>query len=391
MIKFFWIGFFLLSFLSACSLKPAPALETLETPPETSREEAAEKKAETPPASTEKESGFDLPDFTPVDSVPDSGTQTSDSAAAEIPPVKSETNLYFEIPALVEKTFASVDSLLKEGNVKRASELLESFVVLSPLWKEWMDRTAVLTNQIQERSAKVKEEFQPLIFQIINMNASGASYALVREFTDSLAAFSPGDSLIAWAHREREKSFRFNYAKADKEKTAIFSCLKSEGDYDNAEAQITRLIQNYPEFADTLGLAAALLKVAQMRLEESEQSKKFWETHDPSAAFAQAKKKAENKNYLAAKKDFVQLKSSNLRAGAVEELEKLGELYCSEQRTRAAHLFKESRKLKEKEQANQKTKEAISLLDRCLEEFPENKQSKTVIQNKQLLFRELAP
>lgn len=391
MKKFFAIGFSLLVFLSACSLTPAPPLETLQTPPEALRDEAAEQKADAMAAEKKDSAGFELPAFTPVDSAQASGVQTPDSVAAENPPVKSGKNLYFEIPVLAEQTFASVDSLLNEGDVKRATELLESFVVLSPLWKEWMDRATLLMNQIQERSAKVKEEFQPLIFQIINMNAAGASYALVREFTDSLSALSPGDSLVAWANREKEKSFRRNYAKADKEKTEILSRLKSEGNYDAAETQITRLIQSYPEFADTLGLESALLKVAQMRLEESEQSKKFWETHDPEQAFAQAKKKAEDKKYLDAKKDFLQLKSSVLRPRAVEELEKLGELYCSEQRTQAANLFKESRKPKDREQANQKIKDAISLLDRCLVEFPENKQSKTVIQNKQLLLRELTP
>jgi hypothetical protein len=83
----------------------------------------------------------------------------------------------------------------------------------------------------------------------------------------------------------------------------------------------------------------------------------------------------------------VKLKASVLRKESLGALDSLAEIYCTRERTTASTLFSKSKQHPEK--AKDLLAAAIAALDRCLTEFPENKQHNKVVENKMFLEKEL--
>jgi len=299
----------------------------------------------------------------------------------------AEPDIYQEIPRLVERALFRSDSLLAAGNTDAAAEIIEKFLVLKPLWQEWTERVSRMESKIRARQISKSELLKPLTLQIINLNAVSASYETVTQYTDSLIAMNPPDSLVAWAKNQALIAYHKTYAKVQTEKQNALNLARDKALFDEAEKAMMQIIMRFPSFVDTLQLKLSLMTISNMRMEESENDKAFWKTRDPQKAFAEAQELERKGKYLDAKTKWIKLKASSLRKKAMEALDSLAETYCTQERTSASNYFSKSRQHSEK--AKEYLTQAIAALDRCLTEFPDNKQREKVLENKTFLQKEL--
>ncbi len=318
---------------------------------------------------------------------PDKALPDSLKRDSLVPPTITEPDIYQEIPHLVERALFRADSLLAVGNTDAAAEIVEQFSVLKPLWEEWTARVSRMEAKIRTQQISKSEQLKPLTLQIINLNAVSSSYETVVQYTDSLIAMNPPDSLVAWAKNQALLAYHKTYMKVQTEKQNALNLARDKALFDDAEQAIMGTIMRFPSFVDTLQLKLSLMTISNMRMEESENDKAYWKTHDPQKAFAEAQELESKGKYLEAKTKWTKLKASSLRKKSMVALDSLGETYCTQERTSASNLFSKSRQHPEK--AKENLTQAIAALDRCLTEFPDNKQREKVLENKAFLQKEL--
>ena len=170
---------------------------------------------------------LNTPENTPAtsDVGPADNTQSS-SAAAQVP------DPYTAFPKLVEEVFAHAASLYKAGLTDSASAYLEKFRILKPMWKVWFDKADTLLNEFGKERAEKAKAFEPLVFQIQNMNRAQTAYSMVAETADSLIALAPGDSLTGWANAQKQIAYKNTLAKAKKEYDSIKALADNQATID---------------------------------------------------------------------------------------------------------------------------------------------------------------
>lgn len=314
-------------------------------------------------------------------------TSTTDSILEEKQLV---VNPYRDIPALVEFVLKYADTLLSKGNSDSAAAYLEQFIVLKPLWDGWQAQAQDLYSKTKQTQALRAEEFKSLTLQILNMNSVGASFDLLKTFTDSLILMNPGDSLVFWAQKQNQIALQKNLKKARQEKEKILAEANKSNEFKTAQEQIVQLKTRYHYFEDSLQLQSTLVQLKEMEASISEQDKLFWQTNDPQKSLEQAEKWIAEKNYSKARTILIKLKSSVLRQKSLEQMEVLAESFCNEERKKTSVLFQASQKTSNEIQKKKKLTEAIDGLNRCLEQYPEYSLKEKVISNRQFLEKELS-
>ena len=296
---------------------------------------------------------------------------------------------YTEIPALIQSIFDYANTLYKAGDTDSATAYLERFRVIKPLWAQWEAKADSMLDEFGRIRAEKAKAYEPMVFQIQNMNRANSDYGLVAETADSLIALAPGDSLTQWAKMQKGVAFRNTLAKAKKEYAAVKELADNQAQFAEAEKQALTLQMRYRDFEDSLKTQELVDYIRNLAATVDANAAKYWEKNDPAKALAQADSLLQKEKFGDAKEILNKLKSSKLRKEANELYAKLSDAYCTKQRKATSQLFAKAQKQKDADKKKKMLQDAIAPLDRCLTEYPDNPQKQKVLENKQFLEKEV--
>ena len=305
-----------------------------------------------------------------------------DQAQAPVDPYKA-------FPSLAEGVFAYADALYKAGFADSAVAYLQRFRVIKPLWAQWEAKTDSMIFAFDKVRAERAKRFEPLVLEIQNMNRARAAYSMVAETADSLIALAPDDSLTRWAVDQKQIAYKNTLAKAKKEYAEIKSLADDKAQFAEAQKKATEFQMRYRDFEAELQIQALVDHIRELAQATDAAAAKYWESHDPAEALKKADELIKASKYKDAKDLLNKLKASKLRKEAAAKYQELADAYCNMQRKETSNLFAKAQKQKEPEKKRDLLKQAIAPLDKCMSEFPENSQKKTVTDNKQFLEKEI--
>ena len=313
---------------------------------------------------------------------PDSVTDKDTQAQAPIDPYKA-------FPALAEGVFAHADALYKAGLADSAVAYLQRFRVIKPLWAQWEAKTDSMIQAFDKTRAERVKRYEPLVLEIQNMNRAHAAYSMVAETADSLIALAPDDSLTRWAVAQKQVAYKNTLAKAKKEYAEIKSLADDKAQFAEAQKKATEFQMRYRDFEADLQIQALVDHIRELAQATDAAAAKYWESHDPAEALKKAEELIKAGKYKDAKDLLNKLKASKLRKEAAAKYQELADAYCNTQRKETSNLFAKAQKQKDPEKKRELLKQAIVPLDKCMSEYPENSQKKTVTDNKQFLEKEI--
>ncbi len=296
---------------------------------------------------------------------------------------------YTAIPAIVQSIFDYANTLHKAGYTDSASAYLERFRVIKPLWEQWESKADSMLNEFGKVRAEKAKAYEPMVFQIQNMNRASSDYGLVAETADSLIALAPGDSLTQWAKAQKSVAYKNTLAKAKKEYAAIKDLADNQAQFAEAEKQALTFQMRYRDFENDLHIQALIDHIRELAQANDAAATKYWESHDPAQALAKADTLLQKEKFSEAKELLNKLKSSKLRKEANELYTKLADNFCTKQRKTTSQMFAKAQKQKDAAKKKKLLNEAIAPLDKCLTEYPDNPQKQKVEENKKFLEQEL--
>ena len=296
---------------------------------------------------------------------------------------------YTAIPAIVQSIFDYANTLHKAGYTDSASAYLERFRVIKPLWEQWESKADSMLNEFGKIRAEKAKAYEPMVFQIQNMNRAYSDYGLVAETADSLIALAPGDSLTQWAKAQKSVAYKNTLAKAKKEYATIKDLADNQAQFAEAEKQAITFQMRYRDFENDLHIQALIDHIRELAQSNDAAAAKYWESHDPAQALAKADTLLQKEKFSEAKELLNKLKSSKLRKEANELYTKLADAYCTKQRKATSQVFAKAQKQKDAAKKKKLLTEAIAPLDKCLSEYPDNPQKQKVEENKKFLEQEL--
>ena len=312
------------------------------------------------------------------------GTATNDGKTTAV-----IADPYTAIPAIVQSIFDYANTLHKAGYTDSASAYLERFRVIKPLWEQWESKADSMLNEFGKIRAEKAKAYEPMVFQIQNMNRASSDYGLVAETADSLIALAPGDSLTQWAKAQKSVAYKNTLAKAKKEYATIKDLADNQAQFAEAEKQAITFQMRYRDFENDLHIQALIDHIRELAQSNDAAAAKYWESHDPAQALAKADTLLQKEKFGEAKELLNKLKSSKLRKEANELYTKLADVYCTKQRKATSQVFAKAQKQKDASKKKKLLTEAIAPLDKCLSEYPDNPQKQKVEENKKFLEQEL--
>ena len=319
-----------------------------------------------------------------IPTAPEHGAATSNGKTGAV-----ITDPYTAIPAIVQSIFDYANTLHKAGYTDSASAYLERFRVIKPLWEQWESKADSMLNEFGKIRAEKAKAYEPMVFQIQNMNRANSDYGLVAETADSLIALAPGDSLTQWAKAQKGVAYKNTLAKAKKEYASIKDLADNQAQFAEAEKQAVKFQMRYRDFENDLHIQALIDHIRELAQTNDAEAAKYWESHDPAQALAKADTLLQKEKFGEAKELLNKLKSSKLRKEANELYTKLADAYCTKQRKATSQVFAKAQKQKDAAKKKKLLNEAIAPLDKCLTEYPDNPQKQKVVENKQFLETEL--
>ena len=296
---------------------------------------------------------------------------------------------YTVIPAIVQSIFDYANTLYQAGYTDSASAYLERFRVIKPLWEQWESKADSMLNEFGKTRAEKAKAFEPMVFQIQNMNRANSDYGLVAQTADSLIALAPGDSLTQWAKAQKSVAYKNTLTKAKKEYATIKDLADNQAQFAEAEKQALTFQMRYRDFENDLHIQALIDHIRELAQANDAAATKYWESHDPAQALAKADTLLQKEKFNEAKELLMKLRASKLRKEANELYTKLADAFCTKQRKTTSQTFAKAQKQKDAAKKKKLLQDAIAPLDKCLTEYPDNPQKQKVIENKQFLEQEL--
>lgn len=312
---------------------------------------------------------------------PDEVARPSDNSTAPDP--------YTAFPALANEVLAYADTLYKMDLTDSASAYLERFRVIKPLWNQWEAKADSMLNEFGKTRAEKAKAFEPMVLEIQNMNRANAAYSLVAEAVDSLIAKAPGDSLVNWAKLQVKTARENAIRKAQKEKAEILQMAESRGLFEDAMKKAQEFQLRYRDFEAELTIAQMIAYIDKLSNDVSDEAKKYWESHNPAEALAQADSLMKADKYSEAKDILNKLKASTLRKEAYDKYQELADTFCNAQRKITSQMFTKAQKQKDASKKKELLQKAIDSLNTCIDEYPEYEKIKTVLDNKIFLEKEM--
>lgn len=295
---------------------------------------------------------------------------------------------YTAIPVIVQNIFDYANTLHKAGYTDSATAYLERFRVIKPLWEQWETKADSMLNEFGKTRAEKAKAYEPMVFQIQNMNRANSDYDLVAQTADSLISLAPGDSLTQWAKAQKDIAYKNTLAKAKKEYASIKELADNQAQFAEAEKQAVKFQMRYRDFENDLHIQALIDHIRELMQTTNAEATKYWESHNPAQALAQADTLLQKEKFGEAKELLNKLKASKLRKEANELYQKLADTYCTKQRKTTSQVFAKAQKQKDPAKKKKLLQDAIAPLDKCLTEYPDNPQKQKVIENKQFLEKE---
>jgi hypothetical protein len=299
------------------------------------------------------------------------------------------TDPYTTIPAIVQNIFDYANTLYNAGYTDSATAYLERFRVIKPLWEQWESKADSMLNEFGKTRAEKAKAYEPMVFQIQNMNRANSDYGLVAETADSLIALAPGDSLTQWAKAQKGVAYKNTLTKAKKEYAAIKDLADNQAQFAEAEKQALTFQMRYRDFENDLHIQALIDHIRELAQANDAEATKYWESHDPAQALAKADTLLQKEKFNEAKELLMKLRASKLRKEANELYTKLADNFCTKQRKTTSQMFAKAQKQKDAAKKKKLLNEAIAPLDKCLTEYPDNPQKQKVEENKKFLETEL--
>ena len=383
--------------LTAC-VGNAPAPETNPQPESANAADVSEPQAETTPEASQPATSAEQDVYFNSQALDNHRLATPDNIPSATPVNTPNTDAtaktdvadpYTTIPAIVQNIFDYADALYKAGYTDSATAYLERFRVIKPLWAQWETKADSMLNEFGKTRAEKAKAYEPMVFQIKNMNRANSDYGLVAETADSLIALAPGDSLTQWAKAQKDIAYKNTLAKAKKEYAAVKALADNQAQFAEAEKQAVTLQMRYRDFDDVLHLQELIDHIRELMQLTNAEATKYWESHDPAQALAQADTLLQKEKFSEAKELLNKLKASKLRKEASELYQKLADTFCTKQRKTTSQTFAKAQKLKDPAKKKKMLQDAIAPLDKCLTEYPDNPQKQKVEENKQFLEQEL--
>ena len=327
----------------------------------------------------------------PEQSTPTSAEKTEDNVVCTSPEVAAiaAPDPYTDFPALAARVFAHADSLYATGLTDSATAYLQRFRVIKPLWGTWESQADSMLNEFGKTRAEKAKAFEPMVFQIQNMNRASSDYGLVAQTADSLIALAPGDSLTQWAKAQKSVAYKNTLTKAKKEYAAIKDLADNQAQFAEAEKQALTFQMRYRDFENDLHIQALIDHIRELAQANDAAATKYWESNDPAQALAKADTLLQKEKFAEAKELLMKLRASKLRKEANELYMKLADNFCTKQRKTTSQTFAKAQKQKDAAKKKKLLQDAIAPLDKCLTEYPDNPQKQKVIENKQFLEQEL--
>ena len=296
---------------------------------------------------------------------------------------------YTAIPAIVQSIFDYANTLYQAGYTDSASAYLERFRVIKPLWEQWESKADSMLNEFGKTRAEKAKAFEPMVFQIQNMNRANSDYGLVAQTADSLIALAPGDSLTQWAKAQKSVAYKNTLTKAKKEYATIKDLADNQAQFAEAEKQALTFQMRYRDFENDLHIQALIDHIRELAQANDAAATKYWESHDPAQALAKADTLLQKEKFSEAKELLMKLRASKLRKEANELYTKLADAFCTKQRKTTSQTFAKAQKQKDAAKKKKLLQDAIAPLDKCLTEYPDNPQKQKVEENKKFLEQEL--
>ena len=296
---------------------------------------------------------------------------------------------YTAIPAIVQSIFDYANTLYQAGYTDSASAYLERFRVIKPLWEQWESKADSMLNEFGKTRAEKAKAFEPMVFQIQNMNRANSDYGLVAQTADSLIALAPGDSLTQWAKAQKSVAYKNTLTKAKKEYAAIKDLADNQAQFAEAEKQALTFQMRYRDFENDLHIQALIDHIRELAQANDAAATKYWESHDPAQALAKADTLLQKEKFSEAKELLMKLRASKLRKEANDLYTKLADAFCTKQRKTTSQTFAKAQKQKDAAKKKKLLQDAIAPLDKCLTEYPDNPQKQKVEENKKFLEQEL--
>ena len=319
-----------------------------------------------------------------IPTVPEQSTPTSAEKTDSV-----ITDPYTTIPALIQNIFDYATTLHQAGYTDSATAYLERFRVIKPLWEQWESKADSMLNEFGKTRAEKAKAFEPMVFQIQNMNRANSDYGLVAQTADSLIALAPGDSLTQWAKAQKSVAYKNTLTKAKKEYAAIKDLADNQAQFAEAEKQALTFQMRYRDFENDLHIQALIDHIRELAQANDAAATKYWESNDPAQALAKADTLLQKEKFAEAKELLMKLRASKLRKEANELYMKLADNFCTKQRKTTSQTFAKAQKQKDAAKKKKLLQDAIAPLDKCLTEYPDNPQKQKVIENKQFLEQEL--
>ena len=173
---------------------------------------------------------------------------------------------------------------------------------------------------------------------------------------------------------------------------SVISFIKELADnqaqFAEAEKQAVKFQMRYRDFENDLHIQALIDHIRELMQTTNAEATKYWESHNPAQALAQADTLLQKEKFGEAKELLNKLKASKLRKEANELYQKLADTYCTKQRKTTSQVFAKAQKQKDPAKKKKLLQDAIAPLDKCLTEYPDNPQKQKVIENKQFLEKE---
>lgn len=297
---------------------------------------------------------------------------------------------YQEFPALANSVFIYADTLYKQGKIDSAVTYLQRFRIIKPLWNQWENTADSLLQEYGKTNAEKAVQYEPLVLQIKNMNRVQTAYSIVAETADSLISLAPGDSLIRFANEQKQIAYDNTLKRARKELNAIEQMAEERAQFAEAEQRALDFQMRHRDFENDLHIQDLIDYIRRLAQSAGSEASKYWDSHDPAEALAQAGELIEAKKFKQAKELLIKLQASNLRKEAINKYVELADAFCNVQRKETSQLFAKAQKQKNEDKKKELLQSAIAPLDKCLTEYPETSQKQKVLDNKNFLEKEIA-
>jgi tetratricopeptide (TPR) repeat protein len=290
--------------------------------------------------------------------------------------------------AISKNTLSLARLYRASGQPAQAAAVVDEYLALYPLLKDYKDS---LENADQQESlATGTSPVAMIIDKISNLQAVQADYGVMRPLFAEAYASPLTDSLLSWVRDQEKNSISRNRQKIKQQLVLISETMNKEADFKKADELMIVLETRHAWFATEFEFDRVRALINTKRATISEKA------GDLSGVNVDELEKEANalmgQGQLLAARDLFQklLSSDQKRKSALKSLNQIADNYCSEKRQMASKLFAEARSQSRAASKRDALTKALNNLDSCLKEFPDTPLKEKIVDNREVILKDLA-